>query len=246
MNKKLDIRKNTNVLFILNIIILITMIFFKICYTNLNYSNLLINGCLVLNIVILLLGVIFNFMFIKNADKYDNSMTLKIIILIFIIYLLLNTVGIFLINKSISNNYTKINDRLSSYCDTFGCDKYETRTNGEYEEFIIKKTFFDYNNVENELEITTKYNTKNVISVTATVYSQNEMFSETLINEQIKNYFTNFNYDIKEEKIREAFDKRFESKVNDNNAIYKVTEIYNDKNELEKLKTVITLTLEQE
>lgn len=246
MNKKLDIRKNANVLFILNIIILITMVFFKVCYTNLNYSNLLINGCLVLNIVILLLGIIFNVLFVKNPNKYDNSITLKIIIFTFIIYLLLNTVGIILINKAINNNYTKINDRLSSYCDTFGCDRYETKTNGMYEKFIIKKSFFDYNNVENALEIVTKYNTNEVISVTATVYSQNEMFSETLINEQIKNYFANFNYDTKEEKIREAFDKRFESKVNDDNASYKVTEIYNDDNELEKLKTVITLILKQE
>lgn len=243
MNKKLDIRKNANVLFAINVIIFISLIFFKVFYTKLSYNSLIINVSLIINIVLFITGMVFNVLFIKDADKYDKPVILKIIIIVLGIYLLFNILGIPFFGKLISGDYTKINNKLSSYCETYGCDKYETIAKENYEEFIIKKSYFDYNNVENNLEIVTKYDTKKVISVTATIYSQNEMFSETLINEQVKNYFINFGYNTKEEKIREAFDKRFESEAKDGKAIYKVLEMYNDNNELYMIKTVITLNL---
>lgn len=243
MNKKLDTRKNANVLFIVNVIIFISLIFFKVFYTKLNYNGLLVNISLIINVIIFIIGVISNILIIKDADKYDKPIVFKIIIIIFVIYLLFNVLGVTFINKIFNGGYTKINNRLSSYCETYGCDKYETITKESYEEFIIKKSYFDYNNVENNLEIVTKYDTKEVISVTASIYSQNEMFSETLINEQVKNYFINFGYNTKEDKIREAFDKRFVSEAKDGKASYKVLEMYNDNNELYMIKTVITLNL---
>ncbi len=245
MNKKLYIRKNTIILFIINIIVLITMIFFKVYYTAKLYSNILVNVIFVVNIVLLLIGIIFNILILKNSDKYDKPLLLKVVISIFIVYILLNTIFMFFVNKSLNNNYIKINEKLSSYCDTFGCDRYETITGNGYKEFVIKKVYFDYNNEENDLEIVTKYNTKEVISVKATIYSKKDMFSETIIYDELKNYFLNFEYEIKESKIKEAFDNRIISSVIDNNATYKVTEVYKDE-ELQKLKTTITLKLKQE
>ena len=71
------------------------------------------------------------------------------------------------------------------------------------------------------------------------------MFSETLIKDNLKNYISEFGYDVKEEKIREAFDKRFESSVKDGIVVYRVKEIY-EKENLKSLKTIITLNLKQE
>lgn len=245
MNKKLDIRKNTIILFVINIIVLISLIFFRAYYTSKLYSTVLVNVVFGVNIVLLLAGVIFNLLILKNPDKYDRPLLSKIIITVFVIYLLFNTVFMVFINKNLSSGYTKVNQELSSYCDTFGCDRYETIAGNGYEEFVIKKIYFDYNNDENDLEIVTKYNTKEVISVTATIYSNKDMFSETIIYDELKNYFSNFGYDIKESKIKEAFDNRITSSVSDDNATYKVTEVYKNE-ELQKLKTIITLDLKQE
>ena len=151
----------------------------------------------------------------------------------------------FFINKPLSAGYTKINSKLSSYCDTYGCDKYETINKVGYEKFVIHKNYFDYDNKSNDIKIETYYNTKNVTKVIAEVYSRKEMFSETLIRDNLKNYMSEFGYDVKEEKIREAFDKRFESSVKDGIAVYGVKEIY-EKENLKSLKTIITLNLKQE
>ena len=245
MNKKINIIKNTYILFIINIIVLVTLIFFKSLYTKLGYFPSLVNSILIINILILIIGVIFNILFFKKPDSFGSKKSLIIIVVIFIIYLLINTVLMFSVNKILGRSYAKINSKLSTYCDNYGCDEYETITKNGYEEFVINKSYFDYDNVQNNLSIVTKYNNKEVISVVATIYSRKQMFSETLIKDSIKNYFVNFDCDIDEQKIREAFDKRFTSSVKDKNVTYKVTEIYKD-GELEKLKTTITLDLKQE
>lgn len=243
MDKKINIIKNAYVLFVINIIVLITLIFFRSLYSKLGYASLLINILFIINLVLLLVGIIFNVLFVKSPEKYDDKKHMIAIFVTFVIYLLLNTLVISMINKSLASSYTKMNSKLSSYCDTYGCDKYETITKNGYEEFIIEKNYFDYNNVQNKIKIITKYDTDKVISVSADIYSKNDMFSETLISDNLKIYFSNFDYEIKEEKIKEAFDKRFTSSVFDDNATYKVTEIYNDDGELDSLKTNITLKL---
>ena len=138
-----------------------------------------------------------------------------------------------------------MNSKLSSYCDTYGCDRYETIQKNGYEQFIIKKTYFDYNNVENDIKITTEYDKDKVLDVKAEVYSQNEMFSETLIKDVLKDYFCNFGYEVKEDLIKKAFNERFSSSISDDNATYKVEEIY-DGDELDKIKTTIFLDLKQD
>ena len=64
------------------------------------------------------------------------------------------------------------------------------------------------------------------------------MFSEYLINEQIKSYFSNFNVATDESLIKRAFDDRFTSDVKKDNITYKVEEVYND-GILTNLKTII-------
>lgn len=244
MNKKMNIIKNAYILFVVNVLVFISLILFKNLYTQLGYDLSLINVTFVVNLVIFVLGLIFNILFIRNPQVYDNKKSTIIIIICFFVYLLLNSVLMVVVNKELSSGYTKINSKLSSYCVTYGCDKYETVSKGGYEEFVISKSYFDYNNAENNLEIVTKYNTKEILEIVATVYSKKEMFSETLIKDNLKDYFLNFEHEISEEKIREAFDKRFTSSVEDGNFTYKVTEIYKN-NELDKLKTTITLVLKQ-
>ena len=245
MNKNLDIRQNTNILFVLNIVVLITMIFFRDSYGKLGYTNYITNLFLVINIIILITGVVFNVLFIKNADKYDNKKAFIIIISSFIVYLLLNTVGTIMINNILRGEYKKISSKVSGYCKVYVCDKYETKKDGNYELFVINNKYFDYDGKENSFRIETKYNTNEVVSVTAYVYSRKQMYSETLIKEKIKGYFYNFNANIDEVKIRKAFDNRFKSSVKDKNIKYRVKEVYNNKNELIKLKTIITLDLQQ-
>ena len=240
MEGKIEIKKNGYVLFVINIITLITLVFFRIIYQQLGFYTLLLNIVLAINIIFLIFGIIFNILFIKNVNKYNVKKSIIIIIVIFIFYLLLNTFGVYLINNQIGKGYTKINSMLSFYCESFGCDKYETISGFGYEEFVINKTYYDYDNVANNLEITVSYNTRSVTSVEAVIYSRNEMFSPRIIRLQLENYFSNFNCDINEEKIKEAFDKRFESSVKDGNLTYKVQEVYKD-DELESLKTTIIL-----
>lgn len=243
MNKKINIIKNAYVLFVVNIIVLLTLIFFRSLYSKLGYSSLLINILFVINLVLLLVGIIFNVLFVKSPKKYDNKKYIILILVIFVVYLLLNTLFVNLINKSLTFGYTKINSKLASYCDNYDCDKYETITKDGYEEFIIEKNYFDYNNEQNKIKIVTKYNTDKILLVSAEIYSKKEMFSETLIANNIRPYFDNFKYEVSDKKIREAFENRFSSSIIDGKTIYKVTEIYNDDNELENIKTNITLNL---
>lgn len=246
MNKNLEIRRNTNVLFVLNIVVLITMVFFRNYYGKLGYTNVIINTFLVIDVLILILGIIYNVKFIKKANKYDNTKTFIIMMVIFFCYLLLNTVGTIVINKIVRGSYTKMASNVSSYCEEYICDKYETLAGNGYEVFVIYNTYYDYDNKENKLEIRTKYNKDEVVSVVATVYSRKQMFSETLIKEKLKDYFYIFDTELVESKIREAFEKRFDGDVTDQNINYKVREVYNKKGELEKLKTIITLELKQD
>ncbi len=242
MNKIVSITKNTIILFVLNIIVLVGTVFFKFLYTNQGYLPVLVNAVFIANIIILVLGIVFNILFIKNKDKYNTKKSIIFVVIIFIVFLLLNSVFIIGVNKAYSKRFTKINSTLSSYCDSFGCDKYETVLESGYEKFIIEKVYFDYDGMENNLKIITTYDTEKVIEVKALVYSRNEMFSEALIKDSLKEYFNNFDYEIDESLIREAFDKRFTSSVKKDNATYKVTEIYKN-DSLEKLKTTIILNL---
>ena len=242
MEEKLEIKKNGYVLFVVNIITLITLVFFRIIYSQLGFYSLLLNIFLIINIIFLIVGIIFNVLFIKNVNKYDVKKSIIITLIIFFIYLLLNTVGIYFINSQMSKGYSKINSMLSSYCESFGCDKYDTVSGNGYEDFVINKSYYDYDGSSNNLEITVRYNTNGVDYVEAVIYSRNELFSPRIIRTELSDYYDNFNYKISEDKIKEAFDNRFKSSVKDGNATYRVVEIYKN-GALERLKTTINLKI---
>lgn len=245
MNKSIELRKNCMILFILNICALLLMVLFKTYFSSVGYSNFLINIMLGINILFLITGIVFNFILFANPKKFDEKKSMILIGVLFAVYVLINTVGMVLLNKPLNSGYKKIADQLTLYCDTYVCDRYETINQGSVRDFIIRKTYLDYNGVSNDIEIHTKYDSSDVISVKAIVYSQKEMFSEILIKEQIKAYFDNFEVSVSEFLIKDAFDNRFKGSIKKDDLDYKVSEVYED-GELIGLKTIITLELKQD
>ena len=242
MDKEIKISNNAKILFITNMFILLSMLLFKIFFAKLGYYPLLVNIIFIINIIVLIIGIIFNILFIVKETKYNNKKIIYVISLFLIIYLFVNTLGIYVINKPLDKKFSLISSKLLSYCEEYGCDTYETVIDGKLRTFKIKKIYFDYNGVQNNIEIRTKYNKDKILSVKAVIYSENELFSEQLIKEQLEKYFNNFNVDIEPEKIKEAFDKRFDGSVNYGRINYKITEIF-EAEELKKIKTEITCDL---
>lgn len=245
MKNKVNLTKSTLTLFICNVVAILLTIFFANYFLKREYLPILIIVELILNVLLIILGIIYNVIFIKNDNKYDDKKSIVIVITLFLIFILYNTFGMYYINSLLNSKYSSMNKKIASYCDTFGCDKYETKVKNGYKQFIIKKEYFDYDNNPNSLVIITNYDDEKVLYVKASVYSSKNMFSESLISDNVKKYFYNFDYNVKEELIKDAFDKRFDGKVSDGNATYKVEEIY-EKNELVRLKTNIILDLKQD
>lgn len=235
VNKEIKLTKTTKILFVINLLVLLSLIAFRYIYNYLVYYPVLVNVFLVINILILLFGIIFNIITLKNENKYNNSKYVKLIIILFIVYLLLNTIGIYIINKPIENKYKKISDKLSSYCTSFYCDTYNTKYVGKNRVFIIKKEYLDYNNNINTIEIKTYYNKNNIYKIDANIYTDNDSFSPNLIKNELDKYFSNFNISLNEEAIEKSFENRFEKEIEKDNIIYRVSEIY-DKKVLTKLK----------
>lgn len=242
MNKKIILKKNCVLLFILNICVLLSLVLFRTYFLKLGYSNILINFMFIFNIIILIAGIICNLVLLRKQDGYDEKKSMILMCALFVIYLLVNTIGVIIINKPLNSNFKKTADKLSLYCDTYLCDKYETINEHGIKDFIIYKTYLDYNGVQNNIEIHTKYDSNGVFYIEATVYSQNEMFSEKLIKEQIEVYYNNFDVTIDETLIKQAFDNRFNGSVKKDNLSYEVNEVYED-GELINIKTIITLKL---
>lgn len=238
MNKKIELKKDSYVLFFINIFVFISTILFNVYFNKAGYFSLLIKLMLVLNVLLLLLGISLNIILIIKKSQLNVRRNIKITIIYFIVFLLVNTLGIYLINKPFDNKYVKITEKLSNYCISYKCDKYETVRNGKYRKFILNKKYYDYNNNENNIKITVKYSYKKILEITSVVYSENELFSENLIAEELNGFYSNFNYKIFSDRIKQAFDNRFIGKISYNNSIYKVNEIYKNKC-LYKLKTIV-------
>lgn len=238
MNKNVVLNKNTIVLFVLNILAILSCFLFRTYFIKLGYLKNLVNIAMILNIIIIIIGILFNVILLIHPNKFKIRQSIIIMVIVFLIYLIINTLGVNLINKKITFSYNKTSDKLFSYCSSFECDKYNTKVNGQNRDFIINKSYIDFNGVKNEVEIHTIYDLKGVKKVKAVVYCQNEMFSEYLINEQVKSYFSNFNVATDESLIKRAFDDRFTGNVKKDNITYKVEEVYND-GILTNLKTII-------
>lgn len=238
MNKKIDLKKDVYVLFFINMIILASLILFNAIFNNIGYLPWLVKLTLVLNVSLLLLGIVTNIILIVKNNEQNVKRNIKIFIIFFLIYLLFNTAGIYFINKPFDSKYSRITEQLSGYCTEYKCDKYETIKKGPYRTFVLKKKYYDYNSNENDIEIEVKYSYEKILEVTSTIYSENESFSEELIADELNAFYSKINYNVISSKIKEAFNSRFSKEVSYDNSIYKVTEVYKNK-QLYKLKTTI-------
>ena len=73
MNKKINLNKNTYVLFVLNVILFVTTIFFKSLYTKLAYNIVLVNVVFLINILLFIFGIIFTSGSLKIAWKSPSK-----------------------------------------------------------------------------------------------------------------------------------------------------------------------------
>ena len=87
-----------------------------------------------------------------------------------------------------------------------------------------------------------KFNSEFDRALCLTIYSENESFSEELIADELNAFYSKINYNVLSSKIKEAFNNRFSKEVSYDNSIYKVTEVYKDK-QLYKLKTTIIVKI---
>lgn len=240
MDKKIELKNKTIVLLVVESIILLTSFLFKNYYVYKGYNTALVYTMLVINILIFILGIIVLYLFLKKSDIYDEKKSIIAISIAFVIFILLNTIVVNLINKPLNKGYEKISEKLVSYCEDYGCERYETLTNKENRDFIIKKTYVDYNGIYNDLEIKVTYDNKKVTNVTAIVFSSSSLFSERLIVESIEGYLRKLDITIDENKIRQALETRNVKSIKENNMIYQVSDVYTNQS-LTHLKTTIEI-----
>lgn len=242
MNRKIEINFTCKYLFIVNMIILFSLVLFKSVYTKLGYYYNLVNSIFIFNIILFIIMILYNIYTLFNP-KLKQKNIIIIISLIFILYILFNTLGIYLLNIPYNKKYLKISNKLTTYCEKYMCDTFDTINNKSNKSFIIRKTYLDYNNNLNDIEIKNDFNSKKVYYITAYIYSNNRSFSAELIKDELDLYLKNFNITLDEELIKKAFDKRFKGEIESKNIKYKVVEIYDKKKVLQKLKTKISIKL---
>lgn len=237
MNKEIKLQRNTIILFIVNILMILSMFIIKFYYNYKMYEKKLLTLIIIIDILIILFGIAYNFFLL--ISKKDNEKSIVIIITYATIFIILNTIVIYFINKPIALGYQKNALLLSNYCKENQCDNYYNVSHNNYREFVIKNTYFDYNNEENKIEIHIKYTSKNIISFKASIYSNSNLFSEKIIKDELEKYTLYFNKTLDEETIRKAFELRFDSEVENKGVIYKVSEIFKKEN-LVSLKTDVS------
>ena len=242
MNKNIELTKNIKVLFGVNLFIIISIFLFRLIYNDLGYYTLLVNIMTIINILFIIFGITYNILMLVKKEQFDNKNGFIIIVIFGIIYLIINTLGIYLINKSIQSKYNKYSDKLYKYCELYECETYEVISKNDKKEYIIENNYLDYNNNLNGIKLIALYDINGIYKISATIISDNELYSEDLIKEQIDNYFNYFDKKINKELIKEAFDLRFDGDIKENEYVYKVTEVYDEKI-LSKIKTEIIVKL---
>lgn len=243
MNKKIDLKKHVISLFVINIVSVLLMLLLKGIYDRLGFWKLLTNMMLIVNVIAIIIGIVFNYLFFKD-DKYDNKKSFILPIVIFIVLQVLNVLGVYAINKIHDASYSDLTNNVAGFCapEKFYCDSYEIVKNTNYNDFISHKSYYDYDNNKNSIEIHTRYTSDKIVSIEAIIYSNKNSYSAYLIKKVINKYFENVNYKVSDKKISEAFEKRFENAIlveeNDKKIEYRVKEIYKNK-KLDKLSTII-------
>ena len=242
MSKNIELTKNIKVLFGVNLFVLISLFFFRLLFNDLGYYFALVNIMTVINVVFLLFGIVFNVLLLIKKECFDNKTSFIAIIVATIIYLIINTVGIYILNKPIQNKYNEYSNKLYKYCKLYECETFEIISNNDKKEYIIENNYLDYNNNLNSVKFNAIYDINGIYEISAVIISDNELYSQDLIKEIVDNYFNYFNKKIDTELIKRAFDIRFEGELKENEYIYKVTEVY-DENILLKIKTEIMVKL---
>ena len=239
MNKQIKIDKNTKIMFAFDIFVLVTIFVFRYVYLNIGYYYKLVNISLIMNIFVLVISLIYTYLLIISKIKYKYLSL--IVFSVFCIYILFNTIGVILLNSPIEKQYKQTAQKIISYCEQYSCDTYETKYLKAKRKLIIQKTYFDYDNNENNIVFETLYDKDKIIKLTAYIDSSSDLYSEKIIKEELDGYFELYNSKVEEEYILKAFENRFSNAIKKDNMIYKVSEEYDKDNNLVKLKTIITL-----
>lgn len=243
MNSEIKISNSTKFLFIVNIFLLFMMFLFKSIFSYLEYYYLIVNIEFIINLFILLGIVVFNIIVLIKQKEFKLKRFIITLILFCTFYLFSNILIMNLLNKSYENKYNKISDQLITYCKAYDCETYKITKNKEIRTFNLTKTYLDYNDSQNKINILTKYNTNNVIIIKVIIYSKNDSFSANLLKDNINSYLLNFGLSVNADMINRAFDNRFNGTITESVNKYRVTEIY-EKSILKELKTEIIFYLD--
>lgn len=236
MNKEIKLTTKEIVLFCFLIFILLSAFLFKNYYIYNGYHYYMVISIFIISLILFTIGMVFFvFKLLKSKKEYE-----KYIILIVIVYLILNTFVTILINNSFDKGYTRISNNLLSYCDEYKCDRYETIINKNGRTFKLNKIYQDYNGDFNEITINVYYTNKKITKITAAIFSSASLFSSSLIKTNLDAYLKNFNVEINDKNIKEAFEKRHNGKTKEKNKTYAVEEIY-ENNVIKSYKTTIII-----
>ena len=241
MNNKVNIRKDNKRLLVLSILMLVLAFIFKFIYSYLGFSISICNIFFIINILLLVITIAFNLLLVFKYDKFKKF--LKFIRVYFIGYILLNIVITIIFNIPYLINIRKVEEKIVNNCDIYECETFDSNKN------VLKltKQYLDYSGNSNYINIKNYYNDVGVYKIVAEVYSEKSLYSEYLIYEQVKDWFSLY-YGSEPEfyYIGEAFKRREKSeKVSKNKYTYKVEEVYED-NTLIKMKSIIILNIDKE
>lgn len=243
MNNQIKITNSVKCLFVVNIFLLLTIFLFKSIFSYLEYYFLLVNIEFIVNICILFCIIIFNVFVLIKQKEFKLRQFILALLLFCTFYLFSNILIMNLVNDVYENKYNKISNNLIKYCNYYDCETYKTKKNKEIRIFSLTKTYLDYNEESNKINILTKYNTNKVMTIKVIIYSNNNAFSANLIKDNVDTYLLNFGLEIDSNMINKAFDNRFNGSISNRNSKYKVIEIY-EESVLKQLKTEIIFSLD--
>ena len=240
MNKKVIIRKDNKRLLVISILMLVLTFIFKFIYSYLGFNISICNIFFIINIILLLITIIFNLVLIFKREKLKKL--LKFLKFYFIGYIILNTLVIIVFNVPYIINVRKVEEKIVSNCGIYNCETFDANKNI----FSLTKQYLDYSGNSNYINIKNYYNDIGIYKIEAEIYSENTLYSEYLIIEQVKEWFgmyygsePDFYY------LGEAFRKGTQEEVSKNKYTYKVEEVY-ENNKLIKIKSIINLNINKE
>lgn len=242
MNRNIELNKEIISMFIINAVLLVFAFIIRTLLLKIGFFEYMTNVIFVLNIIMLIIGIVINVLFLNKKSKLYSGNTVIYIILFVFIIILFNISLVAIYNKSLSK-YDDITNKILGYCDSYECYKYNTNVKGNLKNITLEKRYFDYNNKENNINISVLYNEKNVTNINIKMNIDNECFSSSMVVENLTAYLNNFNVQLQEDNINEAFNKRDDKEVVRDKITYKVKSIYDDNGTLLYFKIIIDINL---